>query len=67
MMREVQTEPKLQVTVSSLGFAIHIVRLYVRNVGLGPALNRDFPLATWLRGENGFDRPRKLEGFGSIP
>jgi len=41
-MREVQTEPKLQVTVSSLGFAIHIVRLYVRNVGLGPALNVTF-------------------------
>lgn len=42
MMREVQTEPKLQVTVSSLDFAIHIVRLYVRNVGLGPALNVTF-------------------------
>lgn len=42
MMREVQTEPKLQVTVSSLDFAIHIVRLHVRNVGLGPALNVTF-------------------------
>ncbi|WP_420227326.1 hypothetical protein [Pigmentiphaga litoralis] len=42
MMREVQTEPKLQVTVSSFDFAINIVRLYVRNVGLGPALNVTF-------------------------
>ncbi|WP_421446398.1 hypothetical protein [Agrobacterium tumefaciens] len=42
MMREVQTEPKLQVTVGALDFAIHIVRLYVRNVGLGPALNVTF-------------------------
>lgn len=39
MMREVQTEPKLQVTVSSFDFAIHIVRLHVRNIGLGPALD----------------------------
>ena len=42
MMREVQTEPKLQVTVSSFDFAIHIVRLHIRNVGLGPALNVTF-------------------------
>ncbi|BCN39209.1 hypothetical protein ALDI51_25280 [Alicycliphilus denitrificans] len=42
MMREVQTEPKLQVTVNSFDFAIHIVRLHIRNVGLGPALNVAF-------------------------
>ncbi|HSB96590.1 MAG TPA: hypothetical protein VLC91_09085 [Spongiibacteraceae bacterium] len=42
MMREVQTEPKLQVTVNSFDFAIHIVRLHIRNVGLGPALNVSF-------------------------
>jgi hypothetical protein len=42
MMREVQTEPKLQVTVSSIDFAINIVRLHVRNIGLGPALNVTF-------------------------
>lgn len=42
MMREVQTEPKLQVTISSFDFAIHIVRLYIRNIGLGPALNVTF-------------------------
>lgn len=42
MMREVQTEPKLQVTVSPFDFAIHIVRLHIRNIGLGPALNVTF-------------------------
>ena len=39
MMREVQTEPKLEVSVKSFDFAIHIVRLHVRNIGLGPALD----------------------------
>lgn len=39
MMREVQTEPKLQVSVSSFDFAVHIVRLHIRNIGLGPALD----------------------------
>lgn len=42
MMREVQTEPKLQVTVSAFDFAVHIVRLHIRNIGLGPALNVAF-------------------------
>jgi hypothetical protein len=42
MMRQVQTEPKLQVTVASFDFAIHIVRLNIRNIGLGPALNVTF-------------------------
>ena len=39
MMREVQTEPKLQVSVNSFDFAVHIVRLNIRNIGLGPALD----------------------------
>lgn len=42
MMREVQTEPKLEVTVNSFDFAIHIVRLHIRNIGLGPALDVAF-------------------------
>lgn len=42
MMREVQTEPKLQITVTSFDFAIHIVRLHVRNIGVGPALDVTF-------------------------
>lgn len=42
MMREVQTEPKLQVTVGSFDFSIQIVRLHIKNIGLGPALNVTF-------------------------
>jgi len=38
LMREVQTEPKLAVTLHSIDEAIHIVRLHFRNVGQGPAL-----------------------------
>lgn len=41
-MRQVQTEPKIEVTIKSFDFAIHIVRLHVRNIGLGPALNVKF-------------------------
>ncbi|NQT71121.1 MAG: hypothetical protein HQ552_16270 [Desulfobacteraceae bacterium] len=41
-MREVQTEPKIEITLNSLDFAINIVRLYVRNIGLGPAKNIRF-------------------------
>lgn len=38
-MRKVQTEPKLEVTLRSVDEAIHIQRLHVRNIGLGPALH----------------------------
>lgn len=41
-MREVQTEPKIEVTIKSFDFAVHIVRLHVRNIGLGPAINVRF-------------------------
>lgn len=41
-MRQVQTEPKIEVTIKSFDFAIHIVRLHVRNIGLGPAINVRF-------------------------
>ena len=41
-MRQVQTEPKIEVTIKSFDFAIHIVRLHVRNIGLGPAINVKF-------------------------
>ena len=41
-MRQVQTEPKLEITVKPFDFAINIVRLQVRNIGLGPALNVKF-------------------------
>jgi hypothetical protein len=41
-MRQVQTEPKLEIIVKPFDFAINIVRLHVRNIGLGPALNVKF-------------------------
>lgn len=42
LMRQVQTEPKIEITARSLEIAIHIVRLRVRNIGLGPAMNVKF-------------------------
>jgi hypothetical protein len=41
-MREVQTEPRIEITLKSLDFAINIVRLHIRNIGLGPAINIKF-------------------------
>lgn len=41
-MREAQTEPRIEITLNSLDFAINIVRLRVRNIGLGPAKNVRF-------------------------
>src|SRR5471030_212282 len=41
-MRQIQTEPKIEVTIKPFDFAIHIVRLHVRNIGLGPAINVKF-------------------------
>ena len=41
-MRQVQTEPRIEVTIKSFDFAIHIVRLHIRNIGLGPAMNVRF-------------------------
>lgn len=43
-MRQVQTEPKIEVTIEPFDFAINIVRLHVRNIGLGPAINVTFNL-----------------------
>ncbi|WP_372660958.1 hypothetical protein [Hydrogenophaga sp.] len=42
LMREVQTEPKLAVTINSIDEAIHIVRLHFRNIGQGPAFGVKF-------------------------
>jgi len=41
-MREVQTEPKIHITIESFEFAINIVRLNIQNIGLGPARNLRF-------------------------
>lgn len=48
-MRQVQTEPKIEITLRTVADAIHIQRLHIRNIGLGPALKLTF-------------RPRAVEG-----
>jgi hypothetical protein len=42
LMREVQTEPKLSVTLRSVDHSISIVRLHFRNIGQGQALGVKF-------------------------
>lgn len=51
-MREVQTEPRVEITLKSLDFAINIVRLEIRNIGLGPAINVKF-ISEIISGGNG--------------
>lgn len=43
-MRQVQTEPKIEITIKPFDFAINVVRLHVKNIGLGPAINVTFNL-----------------------
>jgi len=42
LLRQVQTEPKIEITARSFDFAITMVRLRIRNSGLGPAYNLQF-------------------------
>lgn len=51
-MRQVQTEPKIEITAKPFDFAINIVRLHVRNIGLGPALNVKFKPEVQSGGED---------------
>ncbi|MEC9491688.1 hypothetical protein [Flexistipes sp.] len=41
-LRQVQTEPRIEIRVDALDFAMNIVRLCVRNIGDGPAKNVKF-------------------------
>ncbi|MGO2240456.1 MAG: hypothetical protein ACTH5D_01730 [Halomonas sp.] len=41
-LRQVQTEPRIEITVDALDFAVNIVRLCIRNIGDGPAKNVKF-------------------------
>lgn len=52
-MREVQTEPKIHITLESFDFAIHIIRLNIQNIGLGPASNLTFQPSVIAGGESG--------------
>ncbi len=51
-MREVQTEPKINITVESFDFAIHIIRLNIKNIGLGPASDLQFEPSVIEGGES---------------
>jgi len=51
-MREVQTEPKIHITIDSFEFAIHIIRLNIQNIGLGPASDLQFEPAVIEGGES---------------
>lgn len=51
-MREVQTEPKIHITLESFDFAIHIIRLNIQNIGLGPARNLTFQPSVITGGES---------------
>lgn len=50
-MREAQTEPRIEITLKPLDVAINIVRLRVRNIGLGPAKNVTFTSGVASGGE----------------
>lgn len=51
-MREVQTEPKIHITIDSFDFAIHIIRLNIQNIGLGPASDLKFEPSVLSGGES---------------
>ena len=50
-MREVQTEPRIEITLRPLESAINIVRLHIKNIGLGPAENLKFHFSVISGGE----------------
>lgn len=51
LMRQVQTEPRMEITVVSFETALHLVRLRIRNIGLGPALSVRFSPSVASGGE----------------
>jgi hypothetical protein len=62
-MREAQTEPRIEIALKPLDFAINIVRLYVRNIGLGPARNVRFTSRVASGGEGA---EKLLEEFNKV-
>ena len=51
-LREVQTEPKIHITLESLDSAINIIRLNIKNIGLGPASDLQFDPTVISGGES---------------
>lgn len=51
-LREVQTEPKIHITLESFDFAINFIRLNIKNIGLGPASDLQFEATVISGGES---------------
>ena len=51
-LREVQTEPKIHITLNSLDFLISLTRLKIENIGSGPARNLKIIPSTVSGGES---------------
>lgn len=62
-MRRLQTEPQLELTLQSVPTAMSILRLHLRNVGMGPAMDIQIT-ATPLTG--GDAAAKILEGFSLV-
>ena len=52
-LREVQTEPQIEITLRPFEFAINILRLHVKNIGSGPAKKVRFECNVISGGEAG--------------
>lgn len=50
-MRKVQTEPRIEITLQPFESAINIVKLHIKNIGLGPAKNLTFKFSVISGGE----------------
>jgi len=62
-MREVQTEPKIQIVLESFEFAVNFLKLNIKNIGNGPAVNVQFKSSI----ENGGITGEKiLKDFSSV-
>lgn len=62
-LRRLQSEPQLDLTLQSVPASIHVLRLVLRNVGMGPAMGLQI-LVTPLTG--GEVASQIIEGFGKV-
>ncbi len=52
LLREVQTEPAIEIFLKPLEIALHFVRLHIKNVGLGPAFEIKFSITATEGGDS---------------
>jgi len=62
-MREIQTEPKIQIILETFETSINTIKLNIKNIGQGPALNIVFSPTVIAGGEKGED---VLKKFSSV-